>query len=563
MSSILLCLASLMPSVNDPWIPFEEARFIPTGTGSSGFATTAAISGDTVVVGAYAKGHSGFVNAGAAYVFTRSGSTWAEQPMLTAGDAGNNEYFGYSVAIDGDTIAIGTPNANHSNASDAGAVYVFQRNSTAWVQQVKLIAGDVASNASLGWSVAIHGDTIVAGAPGLFTPGFGATGAVYVYVRSGNTWTQQAKLLSIATRMGWTVSLWGDTVVAGAPEDTISIFHEGSARVFVRNGTTWSQQARLKAADDDADAAFGLSVSVHEDTVAIGAPGDNQGTGAVYLFRRFGQDWLKQTKLLPNDATFSKAFGLETSLRGCRLFAGAYGWTVNGFNNAGAFYGFVCEGNAWVQRAKVFAGDPFSGAYFGRVLAQSGDRVVVTALDGTNVQGRAYVIRLDPPVTFCFGDGSLPTACPCAPPDFVPAPSGGPRSGCANSFSSVGARLVAWGTVTPDTLFLEANIGAGYSGFGVMIKSDGQNAAGIANGDGVRCVDGNLIRFGGHNAGRGGAPLGTWIYPNSAQTTAVTASTAQLLGQTSYYQLLYRNPAAGFCSPDTTNWSNVVQVAWP
>ncbi|MFN0242152.1 MAG: hypothetical protein ACKVWV_04600 [Planctomycetota bacterium] len=563
MSSILLLLASLAPSVNDPWIPFEEARFLPAGTVSARFATTAAISGDTVVVGAESKDHSGFTNPGAAYVFTRSGATWIEEPMLIASDPANEEVFGHSVAIDGDTIAIGTPNANHSNASDAGAVYVFQRSGTAWVQQAKLIAGDVVSNATLGWSVAIHGDTIVAGAPGLFTPGFGATGAVYVYVRSGSTWTQQAKLLSIATRMGWTVSLWGDTVVAGAPEDTISIFHEGSARVFVRNGTTWSQQARLRAADDDADDAFGVSVSVHEDTVAIGAWGDNQGTGAVYLFERVGQDWSQQTKLLPNDATFSKGFGGSTFLRGDRLLAGAIGWTVNGFPLAGAIYGFVHEGGTWTQRAKIFAGDPFGDARFGDALGMDANRLVVTAPDGTNVQGRAYVIRLDPPVTFCFGDGSLPTACPCAPPDFVPAPSGGPRSGCANSFSSAGARLVAWGTVTPDKLFLEASIGGGYSGFGVMIKGDGQSAAGIASADGVRCVDGNLIRFGGHNSGQGGTPLGTWIYPNSAQTTSVTASTGQLPGQTSYYQLLYRNPAAGFCSPDTTNWSNVVQVSWP
>ncbi len=170
----------------------------------------------------------------------------------------------------------------------------------------------------------------------------------------------------------------------------------------------------------------------------------------------------------------------------------------------------------------------------------------------------------DPPGSaYCFGDGSLPTPCPCSLPDTVPSPSGGPDSGCANSFDLDGAKLSAVGGLSPDSLKLIAVIGGNSAAYALLLKGNGSDANGVANGDGVRCVDGQLIRFGAHNAGTNGAPLGAWTYPNSAQTTSVSAATLQPPGETAYYQLFYRNNAVGFCNPATTNMSNGYQVAWP
>ncbi len=164
---------------------------------------------------------------------------------------------------------------------------------------------------------------------------------------------------------------------------------------------------------------------------------------------------------------------------------------------------------------------------------------------------------------FCFGDSTLPTACPCAPPDSVPNPSAAQGYGCANSFSSDGAMLAVSGSLAPDSVVLSANVGSNYVGFGLLIKGDARDTNGFANGDGVRCVDGALIRFGSHYAGSEGAPAGVWVYPNSTQTTPVSVATLQGAAQSAWYQLLYRNAKVGFCSPGTTNWTNGIRISWP
>ncbi|MFN0242932.1 MAG: hypothetical protein ACKVWV_08590 [Planctomycetota bacterium] len=174
-----------------------------------------------------------------------------------------------------------------------------------------------------------------------------------------------------------------------------------------------------------------------------------------------------------------------------------------------------------------------------------------------------FVVNGVTSVAYCFGDGSLATPCPCAPPNVVPNPSGAPGHGCANSFSLDGAHLSANGTLTPDTLTFTGDVAAVYSGFAFLIKGNATTAAGIASGDGVRCVSGDLVRFGGHNAGTNGAPLGIWTYPNDVQTVPVSVATAQAAGATAHYQLFYRNAAANFCSAATTNLSNALAIDWP
>ncbi|MFN0241561.1 MAG: TolB family protein [Planctomycetota bacterium] len=166
-------------------------------------------------------------------------------------------------------------------------------------------------------------------------------------------------------------------------------------------------------------------------------------------------------------------------------------------------------------------------------------------------------------LAFCFGDGTLPTSCPCSPPDIVPVPGSAPGHGCANSFNLAGGLLAATGVLNPDTVTFTAAVGASYAGFGFLVKGNSQHPNGIANGDGLRCVDGALMRFGGHNAGTNGAALGTWTYPNTVQTITVSAATLQSAGQSASYQLFYRNAVAGFCSSGTTNWTNGIRLSWP
>ncbi len=165
-----------------------------------------------------------------------------------------------------------------------------------------------------------------------------------------------------------------------------------------------------------------------------------------------------------------------------------------------------------------------------------------------------------PGTAYCFGDGSLPTPCPCTPPNTVPSPSGGPDAGCANSFNPAGARLDAAGAKNPDQVILTAS-GLTPVGFVIFLSGDGNDAAGVANGDGVRCAGGSFVRFGSQNASNGAAK-----FPNPAlgltNALSIVSSVTPGAGATRYYQCFYRNVAAGWCNAATTNMSSAYQITW-
>ena len=371
------------------------------------FGRAVAISGDTVVIGAYqedgsAMGVNGTVNelssnSGAAYVFVRSGTAWSQQAYLKASQVSGADNFGISVAVSGDTVVVGAlfedGGATGVNgtvnelAPDTGAAYIFVRSGTAWSQQAYLKASHVLRVGSFGYSVAVDGDTVVVGAnaqaggaAGVNGPEDETTtgaGAAYVFVRSGTTWNQQAYLkasqVSVGDEFGFSVAVSGDTVVVGAryedgsamgvnaPTDEIAI-NAGAAYVFVRDGTTWSQQAYLKASQVSANDAFGYSVAVAGDTVVVGAiyedgsaTGVNgtvdeldSGAGAAYVFVRSGTTWSQQAYLKASPACAIDQFGYSVAVSGESVIVGcpyetssATGVNCTPIQNSGAAYIFT------------------------------------------------------------------------------------------------------------------------------------------------------------------------------------------------------------------------------
>jgi hypothetical protein len=165
----------------------------------------------------------------------------------------------------------------------------------------------------------------------------------------------------------------------------------------------------------------------------------------------------------------------------------------------------------------------------------------------------------EPGIGYCFGDGTTATPCPCFPPNTVPNPSAAPGHGCANSFNPGGAKMCAVGTTNPDTVTLRAS-GLTFGGFTQFFKGDQEVVGGIAYADGVRCVGGLIIRFGGQNA-----VLGTAFYPNpSLGLTAPisNAGTPPGSGAVGHYQAIYRNAQVNFCNPSTLNLTNAVEITW-
>lgn len=315
------------------------------------FGSYVAISGDTAVVGAYGDTVGTNVNQGSIYVYTRSGTTWTQQQKITAADGEANDYFGRALAIAGDTIVVGASSADLTTSIDQGAAYVYFRTGTTWAQQAKLTAGDGTSLDYFGDAVAINGDSIIVGATEDTTGTNVQQGSAYVFTRSGTTWTQQQKLTAgDATAFdyfGFSVSIDADTAVIGTLQDVGINFQQGSAYVFTRSGTTWTQQQKLTSADGETGDSFGNAVHVLGDTIMVGAAGDTNGAnlrqGSAYIFGRSGTTWTQSQKLLAADGGIDDSFGAGVAFTQNNAVVGSIGDTIGSNSLQGSAYIFSSD----------------------------------------------------------------------------------------------------------------------------------------------------------------------------------------------------------------------------
>jgi hypothetical protein len=379
-----------------------QQQIIIAADGAAGdqFGVAVAVSGNTAVIGAPTDGIGANPQQGSVYVYVRNGASWSLQQKLTAGDGAANDIFGIAIALSGDTLVIGAAHDDTGATPNHGSVYVFVRNGAAWSQQQKLTAADAMTNDSFGSAIALSGNTLVAGA----SSDDSNKGSAYVFVRNGTLWSQQQKLVAadgaVQDSFGFSVGISGDTVVVGAYGDTIGAnAGRGSAYVFVRNGATWSQQQKLTAGDGAAFDNFGLSVALDGDTLVSGAPldnvGGNSGQGSAYVFVRNGATWSQQQKLTAADGTTSDFFGYSVALNGESIVVGAYLDDIIS-QDEGSAYLFVRSGATWEQRQQLKT--PSGGSvddHFGFAVAISGDTVVAGVfsdnLNGNADQGSAYI----------------------------------------------------------------------------------------------------------------------------------------------------------------------------
>jgi len=376
----------------------QQQKLIPTpGAAGAGFGNSVSISGDTAAIGTYISGER-------AYVFVRSGASWTQQQEFLAFDSTAGDSLGTSISISGDTAVVGAPLDDVPSAgADAGSAYAFVRSGTAWTLQQKVLASDGAAGDGFGQAVSISGDTVVVGAWLDDGPAGADTGSAYVFVRSGTTWTQQQKLVAAdgagGDNFGISVSVSGDTAVIGAWADDTPVADAGSAYVFVRSGTTWAQQQKLLAPDAAINDRFGFSVSLSGDTAVVGAylddaPG-SPDAGSAYAFARSGTSWALQQKLLPADGASNDAFGYAVSVSSDTAVVGAYLDDTAVIPDAGSAYVFRRSGASWTEQQKLLAPDGAANDHFGTAVSVLGDRAVIGApLDDTppaGADGSAYV----------------------------------------------------------------------------------------------------------------------------------------------------------------------------
>jgi hypothetical protein len=271
----------------------QQAKLLPPGLGKNAtFGRGIALAGSTIAVGAPGTK----AGTGAAYVYAQTGGVWAQQAKLVASDGMKQDDFGKHLAVGPGTVVVGAPH----QAGAAGAAYVFTQSGTHWTQQAKLVGSDVVANDNFGRSVSLSGSSVLIGADSEL-PGVG-TGAAYVFTQTGGVWTQQAKLTASdaasTDNFGRSVALQGGTAVVGAPyKDNAAGLAAGAAYVYTLSGGVWTQQAELVGSDTAAHDDFGRTVALDGTTLAIGAPQRNALAGGAYLFSGAGASWTQVAEL--------------------------------------------------------------------------------------------------------------------------------------------------------------------------------------------------------------------------------------------------------------------------
>lgn len=365
----------------------------------------------------------------------------AQEAKITASNADNGDSFGWGVAIDGDTMVVGSRSEDSAttgingdetdNSADrAGAAYVFRWDGLNWIQQAYLKASNAEALDVFGTSVDISGDTIVVGAPfedsaatdvnGNQTDNSALrAGAAYVFVREGGVWTQEAYLKAANAEegdgFGAKVAIYGDIIVVGAPGEAgidPRGNDSGAAYVFERVDGIWQQTAYLKGFSDPdsfdfgADDLFGTAVDIADETIVVGAFGDDSlasgvngdpspnvasNVGAAYVFVRDGGGaWVQQAYLKASNPEEDDAFGGEVAVHADTIAIAASGEdssatgidgdeTDNSSPDSGAVYVFRRDGITWSQEAYVKASNTESEDRFGNSVALHDGTMLVGA----------------------------------------------------------------------------------------------------------------------------------------------------------------------------------------
>jgi hypothetical protein len=389
--------AATYPITIDPVIWSEQARLTVADVASGDrFGTSVALSGDTALVGSPFRSTSGGLAAGEAYVFVRDGDAWSLQQALIPDDGARNDLFGNAVAVAGDTAVIGAPGRN----SFTGQAYVYVRSGSTWSLQQKLVDPGGVFNDELGISVALSGETVLAGASRPAVGGGVVAGKAHIFVRSGDTWSLQQTLTASdggpGDQFGFSVGLSGDTALVGVPRYNqffpTSLEKSGLAYVFVRSGVTWSRQQTLTDAGATRFGIFGYSVSLSGDTALVAAP----GRASVAVFVRNEGAWSLQQSLTASDGQPGDEFGISVAVNGDTALVGAPTHSPTPGFDAGQAYAFTRSGSTWSLPRALTASDGVRHSQFGFAVALSGDSALLSAPFHTNtsgiaVGGQAYV----------------------------------------------------------------------------------------------------------------------------------------------------------------------------
>jgi len=389
--------------------PAESRLFSPDPQAGGFFGYSSGVDGNAMVIGAFLQDGAS-AQSGAAYLFERDGTRWTRRAKLVAPDGNPFDFFGTSAAISGDTVVLGASNVTDTSGRVSGAAYVFRRRDGQWRFEAKLLAGDPQDESDFAFDlgVAVSGDTIAVAAGRASNGASAAAGAVYVYTRAAGQWTQTARIANplpgpFFTGFGSSVSLGASTLVVGATfAPAGSVPAAGAAYVFRLQQGSWILDATLQASDPATFRLFGWSTAIDKDVIAVGAlRGTNDLnvlSGAAYVFERKGSAWLQTARLSPDDGRSGDEYGYRITVGGDWVVVGADVHANAAGDPVGAAYGYRRVGAAWQPQFEIFPSDGQPFGEFSCSLATDGKILVVGAGSqagsaGASV-GEAYVYRL-------------------------------------------------------------------------------------------------------------------------------------------------------------------------
>lgn len=373
------------PSQGDSCSPNlqEAATLLPAeAVANEHLGFSVAASGDNVAVGAKDSNRSQFLQSGAVIVFERDkAGAWPQSAVLIPSDAQAGDNFGFSIALSGNVLAVGAPFSTVSDIQ-TGAVYIFNKAADGrWVESVKLGSPSGGAFDIFGQSVAIDGDRLVVGA---FQAGDEQQGTVFVYERDGSDWRLDATLQASDgmpnAKFGIAVAVFGDRILVGAESDSHLVPGGGSAYVFEKTSQGWSEISKLLPADPDRADFFGFSVALSQDSAVVGTylkkdAGGNT-VGAAYVFRNTGLAWMQQEKIVPSDAMPGDEFGMSISIANNIMAIGAPR-NDGAAPNAGAVYLFQQADTQWKPLAKLYQAASHENNEYGRAVTLSDGGFVV------------------------------------------------------------------------------------------------------------------------------------------------------------------------------------------
>jgi hypothetical protein len=296
------------------------------------FGVAVSISGDYAAVSATEDTLTAGTFCGSVYIYKRTNGAWALQTRLLPPDAAHGDYFGTSVSFSGDDLMVGSPYKDNGAIQNQGAAYIFHRSGDNWSLQQKLLASDGITGATFGFNVIIKGDVAVVSAPTMKVGSNEKQGAVYIFTRSGTTWTQQPKITAndgiAGLDFGSSISLDGDYLAVGAVGAKLNGIMNGAAYIFVKGGNTWTQQTKILSTTPTPNGYFGCSVSLEGDLVVVGASDEVYAqieTGTAHIYRRSGALWNHQTLLYSNTPEYDNRFGTKVFIRSGYIFISAPG----------------------------------------------------------------------------------------------------------------------------------------------------------------------------------------------------------------------------------------------